>query len=121
MTMYFVAVSAAELERAKTDDEFAETLFEERDALDCDYLSISAAVEAMAEAEGSDETEPSFAEDGELPFEAGYGPAMFWTPKSLDKLESSTGWSIAEGLQPGLKKMLANAKKRSQCVLAMID
>ena len=121
MIMYFVAVTEADYTRAKADDEFAGELFQRPDALDCDYLTIAAAVEGMAQADGSDETEPTFGEEGELGCEGTYGPATYWTPKTLGDLEKSNGWEVAIQLEPKLEKLLATAKKQAQYVLAVVD
>lgn len=122
MNMIFFALSKDEFTRAQNNAEEATKVFEAAKSVEVDYLTISAAVEGMAEATGEGEAEPEFDEEGEMDhFEGNYGAATFWSPSKLGALEESSGWEVAAELEPDLKKLLAKAKKGQLYVVAVVD
>jgi len=92
----------------------------EADVGGCDYLSVSAAGEAMAELDGEEADEPDFGASGELDFEAGYDSAFFIAPKNAKALSNET-WTLVAELDEELKAMLARAKKQKLYVVAVVS
>jgi len=89
----------------------------------CDYRTIAEAITAMNEATGEDEDgEADFKEEGSLEWEGTYGPAMFWSPKTLAKaLEDSSAWAMALELESEIKAIADRAVKEQLWVIAVIN
>ena len=98
------------------------------DSSGCDYRSLAAAGEAMAEIDGDeddddddedDDGEPDFAPSGELDFDAGFGPAFYIEPKAAAL--TNEAWQMAANLDDEVAALLERARNQALYVVAVIS
>jgi hypothetical protein len=135
MWLDVVVMNEAAFEAVKKDEELLGDVYQQEasvlkklgiaksDIGGCDYLSMNAAVEAMAELEGGDDDEePDFQAEGSLSYEGTYGPAMFWSPKTFARaLADASGWQMAIEMDDEIKAMTKRAVKEGLWVVAVIN
>ena len=136
MWLDVVVMSEQAFEAVKKDEELLGDVYQQKasvlkqlgieksDLSGCDYLSMNAAEEAMAELEGEDaeDAEPDFQEEGNLTYEGTYGPAMYWSPKTFPKaLANASAWQTAVELEEEIKALANRAVKEKLWVVAVIN
>jgi hypothetical protein len=133
MWLDVVAMSEAAFKACKEDDEVLGNVYQQdkstlkklgiktADIAGCDYRTIDEAISAMNEATG-EEGETDFQEEGNLSYEATYGPAMYWSPKAFAKaVEDASAWQMAVELEPEIKALAKKAVKDKLWVIAVIN
>ncbi len=86
-----------------------------------DYLSLSGALEAMAEATGDDEAEPDFGATGELDYDAGYGPAEYLAPTDVKAAMENTTWSFAAEMDEEVAALLEAATANNKALVFAVS
>ncbi|XDD44765.1 hypothetical protein AB3N58_17670 (plasmid) [Leptospira sp. WS60.C2] len=133
MSMQIVAIKQGVFNRIQEDEQALKKILifdpkilkefgiREMNCVDLDYRSIEEAVISLTELMGEDD-EVSFDAEGVFNYDAGYGPAMWWSwTKFAKALKSGAGWNVAFEIEPKLRKLSKRIKEQKLWVIANIS
>tara|TARA_Y100000590_G_scaffold163720_1_gene187685 strand:+ start:247 stop:657 length:411 start_codon:yes stop_codon:yes gene_type:complete len=134
MTLTLIEITSSSFNKIQTNPQLIEGILEnQKNTLEelkidldhqyseIDYLTLTEALDALAEEEGEDPEEPHFSPSGELNYDTGYGNVMFIEPSDLSEVYDNITWELIAALDENADELISHAVENKNYLLFFIS